>query len=150
MAERISLELTVPQIDAAVKALKQCGVETQDTGRLQMIFHDPELVVASKQVLKILSSAEKRSMSKSYALDKSDIQREIDRTSPIDLLKTQNNKLKEDLVSLYGAHSRLVDSVQSAIDNLQESNATAVRSQLEKTMHEIAMDEFLEEHPFLR
>lgn len=150
MAERITLELTVPQIDAAVKALKQCGVETQDTGRLQMIFHDPELVVASKQVLKILSSAEKRSMSKSHALDKSDIQREIDRTSPIDLLKTQNNKLKENLVSLYGTHSRLVDSVQSAIDNLQESNAAAVRSKLEKTMHEFAMDEFLEEHPFLR
>jgi hypothetical protein len=120
MTERITLHLTIPEIDVAVKALKHSGVGTQNSTKLYHVFHDYDLVNASAKALRNLSSAEKRSMSRSQAGEMSDIQREVSSKTAIDLLTDENNKLKTDLKMLFSAYNRLRESAQYAVDNLQE------------------------------
>jgi len=150
MTERIALELTVPQIDAAVKALQHCGVGVQNTQKLFQVFHDYDLVNASSTALKVLSSAERRSVSRSQAGERSDIQREANPKTPNELLREENNRLKADLKVLYSEYSHLSDSVQKILDKLDgDSTVENVRTQLKNLINKRIMEELKKEYQML-
>lgn len=130
MAQKVAFVFTLPQIEALVKALEQCGINSGSSRIMIEHFREPSLVTAAIIARRILRGKGQKATGHSEEVG-------ISETSAIDELRQANKDIKEEMLSMRVNRKDLLESLNSILIAIENGHSELAARKIKDAISDV-------------
>jgi lipoate-protein ligase A len=141
MAEATTVALIETEVEAVIRALENCGVNSGNYGTMLEHFRDPQLANAAKAVHGKLRSAGQRRTSRETVSGSTDVTRELNHADVITELRAQLAKCASNARYLDEQRSAMFKAIEKASEELESESPAAALETLRLAIENRQLDD---------